>query len=110
MSHVHWHEERIHTEPVVLDIGGTVGALIIYTDPSELGREIELSPRGRTDARFHNQVHQRSFNGRTLYAAVYPDVHEGDYVIWGEGEGEEPTGTVTVRGGEVATLDWRSSN
>jgi hypothetical protein len=105
MSHAHWHEERVHTEPIVLDIGGRIGAIIIYTERDEVGREIELSPIGHPDARFHNQVHERSFAGARLFAAVYPDVEEGEYVIWAE-DGST-TGTVTVAGGEVTSLDWR---
>jgi hypothetical protein len=100
------HIERVHTEPIVLDIGGDIGALIIYTDPDSVGREIELSPKDRRTKRVHNQVHERSFNGMSLFAAVYPDLHAGEYDVWGKEAC--PTATVTITGGAVATLDWRS--
>ncbi|HEX8917154.1 MAG TPA: phospholipase [Chloroflexota bacterium] len=101
------HVQRVHTENVVLDIGGDIGALVIYTDKDRDNDEIELSPKG-SSARFHNQVHERQFNGRTLFAAVYPGIHAGEYDIWAD----ESTvaGSITVAGGQVATVDWRRSN
>jgi hypothetical protein len=100
------HEERIHTEPVVLDIGGEIGALIIYTDSDSIGREIELSAKGATN-RFHNQVHERRFGSTSLFAAVYPGMHAGEYDIWDDAN--LPVGTVCIHGGEVTTVDWRST-
>lgn len=99
------HVERVHTESPVLDIGGDIGALIIYTDHHSVGREIELSPKGQSSHRFHNQVHERHFNGKSVFTAVYPSVHAGEYDIWGDSG--TPADSVTIRGGEVATVDWR---
>ena len=101
------HVERIHTEQVVLDIGGNIGALMIYTGKDWCGKEIELSPKGNDSQRVHNQVHERRFNGRVEYVAVYPDLQAGDYVVWRDGIGTLPGGSVTIVGGRVATLDWR---
>ena len=100
------HVERVHTENVVLDIGGNIGALIIYTDEDWRGEEIELSPKGNASQRVHNQVHERRINGRSVFAAVYPDLQAGDYDIWRNDS--TPGGSVTIVGGEVATVDWRS--
>lgn len=100
-------EERVHTEPVVLNIGGAIGALIIYTDADAVGREIELSPKGENAARFHNQVHARAINGSTLFAAVYPEIRAGEYNVWGDAS--TPAGSITIQGGQVATIDWRSA-
>jgi hypothetical protein len=99
--------ERIHTEPVVLAIGGDIGALIIYTDEDRRGDEIELSPKGEA-RRVHNQVHERSFNGRTVFAAVYPELRAGDYDIWKDDSTR--AGSVTIVGGGIATVDTRSPN
>lgn len=96
--------DRVHTEDAVLDIGGEIGALIIYTAAELHGREIELSPKG-SPKRVHTDVHERLSNGRTLFAAVYPELREGEYDIWGDGP--DPVDSVTIVGGEVATVDWR---
>jgi hypothetical protein len=95
---------RRHTESVVLDIGDDVGALILYT-PAELhGHEIEVSRLGDDAGRVHSAVLERSVNGRTLYAAVYPELPEGDYRVWG---GLRPT--VNITAGTVAELQLLSS-
>ena len=102
------HVERVHTEQVVLDIGGDIGALIIYTDEDRRGEEIELSLKENDAQRVHNQVHERRFNGHAVFAAVYPDLRAGEYILW---ENDlMPAGRVTIVGGDVATVDWRSWN
>lgn len=98
------HLERVHTEPVVLNIGGDVGALIIYTDEDRCGDEIELSRTGET-RRLHNQVHERSVNGHSVFAAIYPELRAGDYDLWEDDLTRADT--VTIVGGGVATVDWR---
>jgi hypothetical protein len=114
------HDMSTRTEQVVLDIGGDIGALILYTKPEANGAEIEISPRehshGHDDHdhdhdhhhhvhRAHNQVHERNFNGRVFFAAVYPELQAGEYDLWGEGD--TPVDHVTIVGGQVAELDWR---
>jgi hypothetical protein len=99
------HVERVHTENVVLDIGRDIGALIIYTDETWRGKEIEISPKG-SDHRQHNQVHERRFNGRALFAAVYPDVKAGEYTVWQDDS--TALGPIRIKGGEVTSIDWRS--
>lgn len=99
------HDMSTRTERVVLDIGGDIGALILYTRPEANGDEIEISPRGHVGHRSHNQVHERIFNGRVFYAAVYPELRAGEYDLWGDGPA--PVDHVTIEGGRVAELDWR---
>src|SRR5947209_5298140 len=100
------HEERVHTEHVVLDIGGDIGALILYTDPEQVNAEIEMTPKGSNTGHFHNQVHERRMNGRSVFAAVYPQIRAGEYDIWRDAS--TVAGSVTIVGGEVATVDWRT--
>jgi hypothetical protein len=99
------HDMRTRTEQVVLDIGGDIGALILYTKPEANGDEIEISPVGENGHWSHNQVHERNFQGRVCFAAVYPELHAGEYELWGDGP--SPVDRVTIVGGEVAELDWR---
>jgi hypothetical protein len=101
------HDMRTRTERVILDIGGEIGALILYTKPEADGAEIEISRRGEEGHghRSHNQVHGRSFNGTLCFAAVYPELHAGEYYLWGQGP--TPVDRVTIVGGQVTELDWR---
>ena len=99
------HVERIHTEPVVLDIGEETGGLIIYTSEAFRGREIEVSPLPDASTRVHTDVAERRFNGRTVFAAVYLPFPAGDYLIWGP-NAPRPT-AVTIMAGTVVELDWR---
>jgi hypothetical protein len=104
MSHVHREDSsywsRRHTEAVVLDIGEDVGALVLYVPRHLHGSEIELSRVGQEDRRVHTAVLERAFNGRTAYAAVYPELAAGTYRVWID---SEPT--VTITAGSVAELD-----
>jgi len=96
------HSDRIHPESVVLDIGGDVGALIIYTEPGHVGAEIEIGPRGSARQRTHVEVVERRINNRPVFAAVFFGLRAGNYDVW--------KGAATPSAGvEVATLDWRRS-
>jgi hypothetical protein len=90
------------TGSVILEIGGTIGALILETDAEHLGREIEISPIPRDHehalARTHSMVRERHTQPPT-YHAVYPDLPEGDYTIWRDHD--TPAGTVTITGGQI---------
>jgi hypothetical protein len=99
------HSDRVHPESVVLDIGREVGALIIYTVPELRGREIEVSPRGSDAKRVHVEVLERRINGWPIFAAVFPGLRAGDYDIWDNAT--NPSDSVTIVGGEVASVDWR---
>ena len=101
------HNDRVHTESVVLDIGQDVGALIIYTKAELRGKEIEVSPLGSAGKRVHVEVLERRVNGRPVFAAVFPQLREGSYEIWGK-NAHNPSDTATVVGAEVTTVDWRS--
>jgi hypothetical protein len=99
------HSDRVHPETVVLDIGQDIGALIIYTEQALRGREIEVSPQGGA-TRIHVEVLERRVNGLPVFAAVFPGLRAGDYDIW---DAPNPHATVTIVGGEVATVDWRQN-
>jgi sirohydrochlorin cobaltochelatase len=97
--------QRVHPETVVLDIGGDTGALIIYAQPNLRGQQIDVSRKGSDAKPIHTDVLERRLNGRAVFAAVFPALERGDYQILVP----EPTlpDAVTIRGGDVAEVDWR---
>jgi hypothetical protein len=99
------HSERVHSEPIVLDIGENIGALIIYTRAELRNREIEVSPKGEPTRRTHTEVLERSINGQTLFTAVFPELPAGLYTLWGNAT--RSAGEITIVGGEIAEVDWR---
>src|ERR1700730_12131194 len=96
--------DRVYSEHVVLDIGEGIGALVIYTGEKLRGKEIQVSLKGNQYARLtHTAVWERRFNGRVVFAGVYPALPEGDYIIW-----THPSTEVTIVGGQVAEVDLRN--
>jgi hypothetical protein len=99
------YASRDHPEPVVLEIGGELGALVVYTDPDLHGSEIEISRGSEDDRRSHKDVLNRPVNGRPIYAAVFDQLSEGSYTVWAGGV---PTARdVAVTGASITELDWR---
>ena len=104
MSHQHTHHTYgpSTTASVILDIGGQIGALILETDASRLGEEIEISPVPRDGeietVRTHSMVRERHTDP-VSFDAVYPDLHEGDYTVWSDEH--TPAGTIAITGGQI---------
>jgi hypothetical protein len=91
-------------DSLILDIGGTVGALVITTGPGLAEEEIEISPGiDPTVRRTHNVVHpRRDRDVVKAYSAVFPTVQAGEYTVWNlDGS---PYAVVTVHGGQVTQL------
>jgi hypothetical protein len=106
-EHHHHHEHRLRPEPVVLEIGGELGALVVYTDAALLHDEIEISPAADESRRSHKDVLERLAGGRSVHAAVFDRLEQGEYTLWHRGEAL--TRGVPVLGGEIAELDWREN-
>jgi hypothetical protein len=111
-THEHEHEHVTESQPrnlglgaPVLDIGGDIGALVLYTTEDLEGLEIEVSPTADLDHRTHTQIHKRTVNGRTFWAGVYAQLKEGAYQVWWDDASRDRTFTIT--GGAVTELDWR---
>jgi hypothetical protein len=101
-GHDHTAAHRPHDESVVLEIGEELGALVVYTDPSLLHREIEISPAGSDADRSHKDVLERVVGGRSLYAAVFDKLPEGSYTLWHDDAVR--TRGATVAGGTITEL------
>jgi hypothetical protein len=92
--------------PVLLDIGGTVGALIVHMPVTMAGDEIELIPDDAGDQPpRHVAVVARPARTRVSLTAVFPDVPEGTYALH-----RRPGGPVrlraTVTGGQITEARW----
>ena len=88
---------------VILELGMGVGALILETPQDLHGHEIEISPLAG-GPRTHSLVRERHTAAKTVYAAVYPALAEGDYVVW-RADGI-PAGQVSIRGGRATRFRW----
>ena len=91
---------------VVLELGNDVGALVLETSAALLGQETEISPVGGAMAacRTHSVVRERRTAAGTSYAAVYPGLAAGRYLIWRHTD--TPVGEVTIDGGRVTRFRW----
>ena len=91
---------------VILDLGDSVGALILDAPAGLHGREIEISPAGDAAARrTHALVRRRDTGTGSSYAAVYPGLAAGDYTVWRDSA--TPAGTVVIDGGRVTRFSLR---
>lgn len=95
-----------HPEPVVLDIGGNIGALIVYADEALIDTPVEVSPAEADDVKFHQHVLERPMPEGTSYAAVFDKIAEGTYTLWLHGEPRARA--LEITGGAVAEVDWRT--
>ena len=102
---------RPHTPPgahPVLDIGGDIGALVVYLPELTASGELDVQPVGQPEGRFHTGVHDRLFgaggDGRA-WVAIFPEVVEGGYELLDDHGATRAQ--VVVAGGEVRELDLR---
>ena len=89
---------------LLLDIGGDVGALVVYMEPVFAEREIEV--RSASDERRTHTVAHRHASG--VVAAVFVELPSGRYTLLHPGD-DKPWGVVRIDGGVTAELDRRVS-
>jgi hypothetical protein len=105
------HPENPHAGqgPVVLDIGGDVGALVVAMPETMAGVEIEIRPVGASRRavahRSHVGVVGRPVRGRTIWSAVFPVLHAGQYELYERVAGR-PQLIVDISGGAVTQVSW----
>jgi hypothetical protein len=98
----HQSHHAVPTGPPVLDIGGDIGAVVVYLASIPEGGELEACPVDDRRRRFHTGVHLRRTGDRDTPVAVYPEVRAGDYDIL---DGDlRPVARVRVTGGAVTEL------
>lgn len=91
-----------HPGSVVLDIGGTTGALVVHTPEAFAGAEIHVYGVSTGTASTHAVVRERQLPAGSRFAAVFPGLPEGVYQL------PELAGTdradVRVTGGQVTEI------
>ena len=101
------HNHSAGNGPVLLDIGGEFGALIVMMPTTMAGAEVEICPSGEPRAaapREHVGVHARPGGALT---AVFPSVRRGVYELYRKPDGPIEL-VATVNGGLVTEADWPS--
>ena len=105
--HEHF-SDRPHPEQVVLEIGADLGALVVYTDGSLHGVEIEISRTGHDDRREHKEVLNRPAAAGRIHAAVFDRLADGGYTLWVRDVAVARG--VEIAGGRITELDWRGAD
>ena len=101
----HTHEPAPRGGPVVMDIGGDIGGLIVRLNESLEGTELPIEFAEDPQRDIHTGVWRRSLGGETVVVAVYPELRQGSYRIH---PGTDHAGAhLEIIGGEVAQLDLR---
>ncbi len=102
--------------PVLLDIGGDIGALVV-TMPAELaGAEVEIGRlghgRGREVSHGHHRPHvavvARPVLDGVIHSLVFAELPEGDYDLYRRPDGPVEL-TVSIVGGTVTEEAWPDS-
>lgn len=102
---------------VVLDIGGTVGAAVIYAPERLGGAEMEIRPRDGECKGQHTSVRERRLQAGTWWAGVFGALPAGAYDarlrdarVRDVGSGMQGSGAVVhqfeVVGGRVTETNW----
>jgi hypothetical protein len=91
---------------VVLDIGGDVGAVVVYLGAQATGEELDIQPVGDPAGRFHTGIHPRPLGDDVVRVAVFPEVRAGAYELLDEHGA--PFAVLAAAGGEVRTVDLRA--
>ena len=63
------------------DVGGDVGAAVVYTPEGLVGRELEIRPLGRAWDGTHTAVRERHVGASTLWAGFFGALPAGRYQV-----------------------------
>ncbi len=91
---------------VVLELGGTIGAGVLFTGPELDGDEIEIRPTGTPWLGTHVAVRERRLGTGRRWAALFVPLHAGMYELRLKGEPRSPLVSMEVQGGRVAHVEW----
>jgi hypothetical protein len=91
---------------VVLDIGASRGALVVYLAERMNGREVEIRPEGTPWMGQHTAVRRRDVRAGACFAAVFGSLPPGVHQLRECGTGMEPVLAIAVAAGRVTEVDW----
>ena len=107
-THHHGEEGQLGTSgpaTVMADIGGDVGAAVIYTSENLGGLEIEIRRVGSEWDGTHTAIRERRLNGPTVWAAFFATLHAGRYDMRLR-EDTSQSMSLEVVGGVVTEITW----
>jgi hypothetical protein len=108
MGHQHT-VEAVHgpsgAASVLADIGGTVGAAVLYVPESLAGLEIEIRPTGGEWDGTHTAVRERHLRASVIWAAFFGSLPAGRYELRVRADGRRVR-ELEVCGGHVAEVSW----
>ena len=109
-THDHSHPPEAPHGPsgvasVVSDIGGDIGAAVVYVPETLAGLEIEIRPIGSVWDGTHTAVRERPVGSSVVYAGFFGSLPAGRYELRLKGD-ERREVKLAVRGGEVAEVTW----
>jgi len=91
---------------VVLDIGGSRGAAIIFTGADLDGAELEVRRVGTSWDGTHVGIRPRALAGGGCWAALFGPLCEGHYETRVKDEASSAVLAFRVEGGKVTKADW----
>ncbi len=89
---------------VLVEVGSGFGALVVSAPAGLCGAEIEISPVEAPERRQHVLVLPRALPRGTAFAAVFPSLRSGDYLLWNP-QGD-PLFTVAIPEAGVQEVSW----
>jgi hypothetical protein len=108
MAHQHTVEPQHGASAVasvVADIGGDVGAAVIYTPETLAGLEIEIRSAGCKWDGTHTAVRERHLNGAVVWAAFFAALPAGRYEVRLR-EDTRRSIALDIIGGVVTEVAW----
>jgi hypothetical protein len=109
----HHHGEEGQLGPsgpatVMADIGGDIGAAVIYTPEQLAGLEIEIRLAGAEWDGTHTAIRERQLNGPVVWAAFFAALHAGRYDLRLR-EDTSQSMMLEVVGGVVTEVTWQNA-
>jgi hypothetical protein len=91
---------------VLVELGGNIGAAVLFTGPELNGEEIEIRPTGAVWSGTHVAVRERRLESGPRWAALFGSLPAGAYEVRLKGDPSSPILKLEVEGGHIAQGRW----